>query len=142
MVDVSSYNNEDNNDDELQIRQTFSYLDQSQILLCRILKRAYILVDSEALVFSRSRGKALQNDSAWEVVVTTADDLEFQIEEAFFAFGKIDGMTSTVSERLVEHGFLSLRDVNRLSVLRFMELCGIDEQKASYVLQEIAKALK
>jgi hypothetical protein len=84
----------------------------------------------------------LQKNSSWEIVITTADDLEYQIEQALLLFMKLEGVTSPVSERLVEHGFLSLKDVNRLSVPRFIELCGISEHQAIYVLQEVAKAME
>jgi hypothetical protein len=142
MVDATSRIDGDNNDDEFQIRQAFHHLDESQILCCRFLKRAYILVDPQLLLLSSSRANTLQKNSSWEIVITTADDLEYQIEQALLLFMKLEGVTSPVSERLVEHGFLSLKDVNRLSVPRFIELCGISEHQAIYVLQEVAKAME
>ena len=126
---------------EVLIPNALQPAEVEQVILCKMLGRAIVLVREDQL--SLAIGRRGQNVrlasklSGWDIEIMTQDELAESIDRAVTGFSQLDGMTIDLAERLVEEGFLSYDD---LSVIEPDALMAIGELSEAEVDTIVAQA--
>ena len=116
-----------------------------EVILCRMLGRAVVLVreDQLSLAIGR-RGQNVRLGSklcGWDIEIMTREELDEQIEQAVAGFASLEGMTDELAERLVGEGFLSYDDLSVIEPSALIEMGSLtDEQVDRIVAQAEEKA--
>lgn len=105
-------------DDDAQtlIRNSLQPAEVDEVILCRMMGRAIVLVREDQL--SLAIGKRGQNVRlasklcGWDIEIMTQDELEKQIEKAVRGFSVIPGVTEELANVLVGEGYLSYDDLS------------------------------
>lgn len=118
-----------------------------QVILCRMLGRAIVLVREDQL--SLAIGRRGQNVrlasklSGWDIEIMTQEELAESIDRAVQGFSALDGMTQELAERLVEEGFLSYDDLSVIEPDALMAMGELSEAEVdTIVAQAEEKALE
>ena len=87
-----------------------------QVILCKMLGRAIVLVreDQLSLAIGR-RGQNVRLASklfGWDIEIMTQEELAESIDRAVSGFSSLEGVELEVAEKLVEEGFLSYDDLS------------------------------
>src|SRR5919206_190021 len=98
-------------DDDLEvlIPNALQPSEVEQVILCKMLGRAIVLVREDQL--SLAIGRRGQNVrlasklSGWDIEIMTREELDEQIEKAVMGFSQIEGCDENLSEKLVGEGF-------------------------------------
>ncbi len=111
-----------------------------EVILCRMLGRAIVLVreDQLSLAIGR-RGQNVRLASklcGWDIEIMTRDELEEQLEQAVVGFGSLDGMTDELAERLVGEGFLSYDDLSVIEPEDLMEMGELTQEQADHIIAQ------
>jgi len=116
-----------------------------QVILCKMLGRAIVLVSEDQL--SLAIGRRGQNVrlasklSGWDIEIMTQEELAESIDRAVEGFSSLDGLETELAERLVEEGFLSYDDLSIIEPDNLMEMGSFSEaQVDKIVAQAEAKA--
>ena len=109
-----------------------------EVMLCQLLGRAIVLVreDQLSLAIGR-RGQNVRLASklvGWDIEIMTSEELDELIEKAVVSFTRIEGIDTTLAEKLVEQGILSYDD---LSVMEIVDLVNTIEDLS----EELAVAI-
>ncbi len=109
-----------------------------EVMLCQLLGRAIVLVreDQLSLAIGR-RGQNVRLASklvGWDIEIMTSEELDELIEKAVAAFTRIEGVDTTLAEKLVEQGILSFDD---LSVMEIDDLVNTIEDLNEELAVEI-----
>ena len=109
-----------------------------EVMLCQLLGRAIVLVreDQLSLAIGR-RGQNVRLASklvGWDIEIMTSEELDELIEKAVGAFTKIEGVDTSLAEKLVEQGILSFDD---LSVMEIDDLVNTIEDLNEELAVEI-----
>jgi transcription termination/antitermination protein NusA len=126
---------------EVLIPNALQPAEVEQVILCKMLGRAIVLVREDQL--SLAIGRRGQNVrlasklSGWDIEIMTQDELAESIDRAVTGFSQLEGMTVDLAERLVEEGFLSYDD---LSVIEPDSLMAIGELSEEEVDKIVAQA--
>ncbi|HCK42682.1 MAG TPA: transcription termination factor NusA [Planctomycetaceae bacterium] len=130
---------------EVLIPNALQPAEVEQVILCKMLGRAIVLVREDQL--SLAIGRRGQNVrlasklSGWDIEIMTQEELAESIDRAVQGFSSLDGVEMDVAERLVEEGFLSYDDLSVIEPDALMEMGGLSaEQVDSIVEQAEAKA--
>ena len=113
-----------------------------EVMLCQLLGRAIVLVreDQLSLAIGR-RGQNVRLASklvGWDIEIMTSDELDELIEKAVASFTKIDGVDTSLAEKLVEQGILSYDD---LSVMEIVDLVNtIDDLNEELAVEIVGRA--
>jgi N utilization substance protein A len=124
---------------ESQIRSAFAPLEVREVLLCVMLKRAYVLLGQSQSSLARSLAPRAERQCSWEVSVLTEDDLAGLIDTAVAKFAALEGTDAEMAQRLVGQGYVSYRDLSSMTKHQFAEMCEIVEHHAAYVLHEATR---
>ncbi|MEQ8836159.1 MAG: transcription termination factor NusA, partial [Lacipirellulaceae bacterium] len=95
---------------EILIPNALQPAEVEQVILCKILGRAIVLVREDQL--SLAIGRRGQNVrlasklSGWDIEIMTQEELAESIDRAVEGFSAIEGLEMEVAERLVEEGYL------------------------------------
>src|SRR3990170_3811110 len=106
---------------EVLIPNALQPAEVEQVILCKMLGRAIVLVREDQL--SLAIGRRGQNVplasklSGWDIEIMTQDELAESIDRAVNGFSQLEGMSVDLAERLVEEGFLSYDDLSVKSTL-------------------------
>ena len=130
---------------EILIPNALQPAEVEQVILCKMLGRAIVLVREDQL--SLAIGRRGQNVrlasklSGWDIEIMTQEELAESIDRAVGGFSELEGMEVEVAERLVEEGFLSYDDLSIIEPDALMEMGGMtEEQVDTIVSQAEAKA--
>jgi len=129
---------------EVLIPNALQPAEVEQVILCKMLGRAIVLVREDQL--SLAIGRRGQNVrlasklSGWDIEIMTQDELAESIDRAVGGFSALDGLEMEVAERLVEEGFLSYDDLSVIEPDALMEMGGITEEQVDKIVEQ-AEAL-
>ncbi|TWT31816.1 transcription termination factor NusA [Blastopirellula retiformator] len=103
-------------DPETLIPNALQPAEVEEVILCKMMGRAIVLVreDQLSLAIGR-RGQNVRLASklcGWDIEIMLREELEEQIERAVTGFMQIEGITDSVAEQLVGEGFLSYDDLS------------------------------
>jgi len=111
-----------------------------QVILCKMLGRAIVLVREDQL--SLAIGRRGQNVrlasklSGWDIEIMTQDELAESIDRAVTGFSALEGVEVELAERLVEEGFLSYDDLSIIEPDALMEMGSMTEQQVDVVVTQ------
>jgi len=111
-----------------------------QVILCKMLGRAIVLVREDQL--SLAIGRRGQNVrlasklSGWDIEIMTQEELAESIDRAVGGFSELDGMEVEVAERLVEEGFLSYDDLSIIEPDALMAMGGLTEEQVDVIVTQ------
>lgn len=111
-----------------------------QVILCKMLGRAIVLVREDQL--SLAIGRRGQNVrlasklSGWDIEIMTQDELAESIDRAVEGFSSLTGMQFEVAEKLVEEGFLSYDDLSIIEPDDFMAMSGLTQEQVDVIIEQ------
>jgi N utilization substance protein A len=130
---------------EVLIPNALQPAEVEQVILCKLLGRAIVLVNEDQL--SLAIGRRGQNVrlasklSGWDIEIMTQDELAESIDRAVGGFSSLEGVKTELAERLVEEGFLSYDDLSIIEPVNLMEMGSISEAETDKIVaQAEAKA--
>jgi N utilization substance protein A len=109
-----------------------------EVILCRMLGRAIVLVreDQLSLAIGR-RGQNVRLASklcGWDIEIMTREELDEQLNQAVEGFSSLEGMDPELAEKLVGEGFLSYDDLSVIEPSALMELGSLAEEQAQQII--------
>ncbi|NOZ38860.1 MAG: transcription termination factor NusA [Planctomycetes bacterium] len=125
---------------EILIPNALQPAEVEQVILCKMLGRAIVLVREDQL--SLAIGRRGQNVrlasklSGWDIEIMTQDELAESIDRAVGGFSELDGLEVEVAERLVEEGFLSYDDLSIIEPDALMEMGGLTEEQVDIIVNQ------
>jgi len=111
-----------------------------QVILCKMLGRAIVLVREDQL--SLAIGRRGQNVrlasklSGWDIEIMTQEELAQAIDRAVSGFSSLRGIEVELAERLVEEGFLSYDDLSIIEPDALMAMGNLTEEEASIIVEQ------
>lgn len=111
-----------------------------QVILCKMLGRAIVLVREDQL--SLAIGRRGQNVrlasklSVWDIEIMTQEELAESIERAINGFSSLEGVDVTLAEKLVEQGFLSYDDLSVIEPEDLMEMGELTEEQVDAIVTQ------
>jgi N utilization substance protein A len=111
-----------------------------QVIFCKMLGRAIVLVreDQLSLAIGR-RGQNVRLASklcGWDIEIMTQEELAESIERAVTGFSELDGVEFEVAEKLVEEGFLSYDDLSVIEPDALMEMGGLSAETVDTIVSQ------
>lgn len=111
-----------------------------EVILCRMLGRAIVLVreDQLSLAIGR-RGQNVRLASklcGWDIEIMTRDELEDQLEQAVVGYSSLEGVSDELAERLVGEGFLSYDDLSVIEPEDLMEMGELTQEQAAQIIEQ------
>lgn len=111
-----------------------------EVILCRMLGRAVVLVreDQLSLAIGR-RGQNVRLGSklcGWDIEIMTREELDEQIEQAVAGFASLEGMSDELAERLVGEGFLSYDDLSVIEPSALIEMGSLTEEQVDRIVAQ------
>ncbi len=125
---------------EVLIPNALQPAEVEQVILCKMLGRAIVLVREDQL--SLAIGRRGQNVrlasklSGWDIEIMTQDELAESIDRAVNGFSSLAGVELEVAEKLVEEGFLSYDDLSIIEPDSLMEMGGLTEEQCSLIIEQ------
>ena len=128
-------------DDDLEvlIPNALQPAEVEQVILCRMLGKAIVLVqeDNLSLAIGR-RGQNVRLASklaGWDIEIMTQEELAESIDQAVEGFSSIDGLEFEVAEKLVEEGFLSYEELSIIEPDDLMQMGGLTEEQVDSIVE-------
>lgn len=111
-----------------------------EVILCRMMGRAIVLVreDQLSLAIGR-RGQNVRLASklcGWDIEIMTREELEEQIERAVTGFSSLEGVSDGLAEALVGEGFLSYDDLSVIEPDELIAMGGLTEEQANVIVEQ------
>jgi N utilization substance protein A len=125
---------------EVLIPNALQPAEVEQVILCKMLGRAIVLVREDQL--SLAIGRRGQNVrlasklSGWDIEIMTQEELAQAIDRAVQGFSSLTGVEVELAERLVEEGFLSYDDLSIIEPDALMSMGGLSEEEASVIVEQ------
>ncbi len=109
-----------------------------EVILCRMLGRAIVLVreDQLSLAIGR-RGQNVRLASklcGWDIEIMTREELEDQLEQAVAGFSAVEGVADELADRLVGEGFLSYDDLSVIEPEDLMQMGDLTREQADQII--------
>ena len=125
---------------EVLIPNALQPAEVEQVILCKMLGRAIVLVREDQL--SLAIGRRGQNVrlasklSGWDIEIMTQEELAESIDRAVTGFSELEGLEIEVAERLVEEGFLSYDDLSIIEPDALMEMGNLSEEQVDLIVTQ------
>ena len=125
---------------EVLIPNALQPAEVEQVILCKMLGRAIVLVREDQL--SLAIGRRGQNVrlasklSGWDIEIMTQEELAESIDRAVQGFSQLDGMSVELAERLVEEGFLSYDDLSVIEPDALMAMGELSEDEVATIVEQ------
>jgi N utilization substance protein A len=125
---------------EVLIPNALQPAEVEQVILCKMLGRAIVLVREDQL--SLAIGRRGQNVrlasklSGWDIEIMTQEELAQAIERAVSGFSSLQGVEVELAERLVEEGFLSYDDLSIIEPDALMAMGNLDEETTTVIIEQ------
>ncbi|MCA9229812.1 MAG: transcription termination factor NusA [Planctomycetales bacterium] len=125
---------------EILIPNALQPAEVEQVILCKMLGRAIVLVREDQL--SLAIGRRGQNVrlasklSGWDIEIMTQEELAESIDRAVQGFSLIEGVEVELAERLVEEGFLSYDDLSIIEPDALMAMGGLSPEQVDRVVEQ------
>jgi len=111
-----------------------------QVILCKMLGRAIVLVREDQL--SLAIGRRGQNVrlasklSGWDIEIMTQEELAMSIDRAVQGFSLLEGIETELAERLVEEGYLSYDDLSIIEPDALIEMGGLTAEQVDKIVEQ------
>ncbi len=128
---------------EVLIPNALQPAEVEQVILCKMLGRAIVLVREDQL--SLAIGRRGQNVrlasklSGWDIEIMTQEELAESIDRAVTGFSELEGLEIEVAEKLVEEGFLSYDDLSVIEPDALMAMGDLDEATVDQIVEQAEK---
>ena len=125
---------------EVLIPNALQPAEVEQVILCKMLGRAIVLVREDQL--SLAIGRRGQNVrlasklSGWDIEIMTQDELAESIDRAVQGFSALEGVEIGLAEKLVEEGFLSYDDLSVIEPDSLMEMGGLTAEQVDNIVEQ------
>ncbi len=125
---------------EVLIPNALQPAEVEQVILCKMLGRAIVLVREDQL--SLAIGRRGQNVrlasklSGWDIEIMTQEELAESIDRAVQGFSQLEGMSVELAERLVEEGFLSYDDLSVIEPDALMAMGELSEEEVETIVNQ------
>jgi N utilization substance protein A len=125
---------------EVLIPNALQPAEVEQVILCKMLGRAIVLVREDQL--SLAIGRRGQNVrlasklSGWDIEIMTQEELAESIDRAVQGFSQLEGMSVELAERLVEEGFLSYDDLSVIEPDALMAMGDLSEEEVDLIVSQ------
>ena len=125
---------------EVLIPNALQPAEVEQVILCRMLGRAIVLVREDQL--SLAIGRRGQNVrlasklSGWDIEIMTQEELAESIDRAVQGFSSLEGVEVELAERLVEEGFLSYDDLSIIEPDSLMDMGSLSEETVDHIVTQ------
>jgi N utilization substance protein A len=125
---------------EVLIPNALQPAEVEQVILCKMLGRAIVLVREDQL--SLAIGRRGQNVrlasklSGWDIEIMTQEELAESIDRAVQGFSSLDGVVVELAERLVEEGFLSYDDLSVIEPDALMTMGGLSAEQVDVIVEQ------
>jgi len=125
---------------EILIPNALQPADVEQVILCKMLGRAIVLVREDQL--SLAIGRRGQNVrlasklSGWDIEIMTQEELAESIDRAVGGFSELEGVDVGLAEKLVEEGFLSYDDLSVIEPDALKEMGGLAEEAVDAIVNQ------
>jgi N utilization substance protein A len=125
---------------EVLIPNALQPAEVEQVILCKMLGRAIVLVREDQL--SLAIGRRGQNVrlasklSGWDIEIMTQEELAESIDRAVQGFSGLAGVEVELAEKLVEEGFLSYDDLSIIEPDELMEMGGLTEEQVTEIVSQ------
>ncbi|MCH2113733.1 MAG: transcription termination factor NusA [Pirellulales bacterium] len=125
---------------EVLIPNALQPAEVEQVILCKMLGRAIVLVREDQL--SLAIGRRGQNVrlasklSGWDIEIMTQEELAESIDRAVNGFSSLEGVAVELAERLVEEGFLSYDDLSVIEPDALMKMGGLVAEEVDRVVEQ------
>lgn len=125
---------------EVLIPNALQPAEVEQVILCKMLGRAIVLVREDQL--SLAIGRRGQNVrlasklSGWDIEIMTQEELAESIDRAVQGFSSIEGVDISLAEKLVEEGFLSYDDLSIIEPDALMAMGGLSEEQVDLIVEQ------
>lgn len=129
-------------DDDLEvlIPNALQPAEVEQVILCKMLGKAIVLVREDNL--SLAIGRRGQNVrlasklSGWDIEIMTQEELAEGIDQAVEGFTSIEGLEMAVAERLVEEGFLNYEELSIIEPDDLMQIGSLTEEQVNHIVEQ------
>ncbi len=135
-IDIVRYDE----DPQIMIRNSLQPAAVDEVILCREIGRAIVLVAEDQL--SLAIGKRGQNVRlasklcGWDIEIMTQEELEQQIERAVEGFSLLDGVNEDLANSLVGEGYLSYDDLSVIEPDFLMTMAELNSQQVDHIVQQ------
>lgn len=129
-----------NDDAQTLIRNSLAPAEVDEVILCRMMGRAIVLVREDQL--SLAIGKRGQNVRlasklcGWDIEIMTQEELEKQIEKAVAGFSSIPDVTEELANLLVGEGYLSYDDLSVIEPDDLAEMGGLTAEQVEAIVEQ------
>jgi N utilization substance protein A len=111
-----------------------------EVILCRMLGRAVVLVreDQLSLAIGR-RGQNVRLASKlclWDIEIMTREELDDQIQQAVTGFASLEGVDDELAEKLVGEGFLSYDDLSVIEPSALIEMGNLTMEQVEAIVSQ------
>ena len=111
-----------------------------EVILCKMLGRAIVLVreDQLSLAIGR-RGQNVRLASklcGWDIEIMTREELEEQLEQALMGFCSLEGVEEELADRLVGEGFMNYDDLSVIEPDDLMEMGGLTQEQVDFIVKQ------
>lgn len=135
-IDIVRYSD----DPQVLIRNSLMPAEVEEVILCRMLGRAIVLVREDQL--SLAIGKRGQNVRlasklcGWDIEIMTQEELEKQIERAVAGFSRIEGVSEDLANQLVGEGYLSYDDLSVIEPDDLMAMGNLTMEQVEKIVEQ------
>lgn len=135
-IDIVRYDE----DPQVLIRNSLMPAEVDEVILCRMMGRAIVLVREDQL--SLAIGKRGQNVRlasklcGWDIEIMTQEELEKQIERAVAGFSRITGVTEDLANQLVGEGYLSYDDLSVIEPEDLMAMADLSSEQVDQIVEQ------
>ncbi len=127
-------------DPQIMIRNSLQPANVDEVILCREIGRAIVLVADDQL--SLAIGKRGQNVRlasklcGWDIEIMTQEELEKQIERAVEGFCLLEGVNEDLANALVGEGYLSYDDLEVIEPDFLMSIGSLTAEQADMIVAQ------
>lgn len=135
-IDIVRYDE----DPQVMIRNALQPANVDEVILCREIGRAIVLVADDQL--SLAIGKRGQNVRlasklcGWDIEIMTQEELEKQIERAVEGFCLLDGVDEDLANALVGEGYLSYDDLEVIEPDFLMSIGNLTAEQVDLIVEQ------
>jgi N utilization substance protein A len=125
---------------EVLIPNALQPAEVEQVILCKMLGRAIVLVREDQL--SLAIGRRGQNVrlasklSGWDIEIMTQEELAESIDRAVTGYSSLSGVEQELAEKLVEEGFLSYDDLSIIEPDALMQMGNLTEEQVTAIVEQ------
>jgi N utilization substance protein A len=125
-------------DPQVLIPNALQPAEVDEVILCRMLGRAIVLVREDQLSLAiGKRGQNVRLGSklcGWDIEIMTQEELEQQIEKAVMGFCSVEGIEEELANRLVGEGYLSYDDLSIIEPDDLMEMGQLTAEQVEKIV--------